>query len=458
MSDPKAAKRSKKEPPRPELVSRVLKDGTIIKSLFDETLAPRCRFVVKEPGREPYETQEYVINGVTMFPPERLSRVFENGIVKMSSGLEDYQSTESLLAELKTFLHRYIDLQEFDISLLAHWAMMSFCFDVFRNFPYLCFRGEPNSGKSRSLETMASICYRSVDTGTLSTKSALFRLNDQFRSTMVCDEADHAGDLRSDLMKLFNAGYALNGSITISVPKDDDWVPQSYKVGSPKLVGNRMPFPDKATETRMLTIPMVSKAVAAHIPAELPKTFEAESQSLRNKLMKWRLENRHRIRKDEAPLKGLDGRAQQLGLPIYSLSPDSVFKKQFLKYLWMRSKELRQDDPLHVVLEAILRLHASAAKSDSKISLASIRVVVRDLAREREIPESEFTSRRLAELVRALQFRTSKWSAGVMVSIDERVLANQAKRFGLSHPNLNHAVEVTHATHPKGDEEICHKN
>jgi hypothetical protein len=456
LSDTKSLKRSKKETPRPELISRVLRDGTILESLFDEALLPRCRFVVKEPEREPYETQEYVVNGVMMFPPERLSRVFESGIVKMASGLEDYGTTESLLAEIKAFLHRYIDLQEFEISLLAHWAMMTYCFDVFRNFPYLCFRGEPNSGKSRSLETMASICYRSVDTGTLTTKSALFRLNDQFRSTMVCDEADHAGDLRSDLMKLFNAGYALHGSISISVPRDDDWVPQSYKVGSPKCIANRLPFPDKATETRMLTIPMLSKSVAGHIPAELPRTFEAESQTLRNKLMKWRIETRHQIRKDEAPLKGLDGRAQQLGLPIYSLSPDPAFKKQFLKYLWMRSKELRQDDPLHVVLEAILRLHASAAKSDSKISLASIRVVVRDLAREREMPESEFTSRRLAELVRALQFRTSKWSAGVVVSIDERTLANQAKRFGLSAGNSNHAVEVTHATHEKGEQETCH--
>jgi hypothetical protein len=441
----KPSKHKSKEQLRPELVSRVLKDGTIIEALFDESTKPRFRFVIQEPRRAPFEAQEYDVNGITMFPPERLAKVFENGIVKVASALEDYGSTADLLEATKTFLHRYVDLEQFEISLLAHWIVMTYVFDAFRAFPYLCFRGQPNCGKSRALQVIGSVSYRSVDTGTLTTKSALFRYNDMFRSTMILDEADHAGDLRSDFFKLLNAGYLTHGSISLSVSSDDDWAPQSYKVGSPKLLANRLEFPDKATESRVLTIPMLSKALAAHIPTELPGSFEAEAQTLRNKLTKWRFDNRHEIRKEEAQLKGLDGRAQQLGLPIYSISPDPEFKKSFLKYLWSRSKELRQDDPLHVALEAILRLHGSNS-GNGKLSLASIRVVAKDLARDREISESEFSPRRLAQLVRSLQFKTAKWSVGVMVTVDQRTLEQQAKRFGLNIPASNHAVPVTQAT------------
>jgi hypothetical protein len=200
-------------------------------------------------------------------------------------------------------------------------------------------------------------------------------------------------------------------------------------------------FPDKATETRVLVIPMITKPLADHVPSELPFRFEAESQSLRNQLLKWRLDNFHRIQKQEAALKGLDGRAQQLGLPIYSISTDPVFKAEFLRYLKDRSKEIKEDDPLQVTLEAILKVYTP--KAADCIALSRIREEARTLAREREIPDYEFTARRTANLVRSLMFKTAKWGVGVMVFIDEATLAIQVKRFGLSGPKPKQVTVVT---------------
>jgi hypothetical protein len=419
----------------------VLRTGTIIESLFDENRNPQCRFVVAEPNQPPFEADEYSISGITHYPPERTAKFFQTGIVTLASSLEDYGTTTQLFDSIKAFLRSYLDLSEFHIALLAHWAVMTWIFQAFRAFPYLGFRGQPGCGKSRALQVMGSICYRSVDTGNLTTKSALFRYNDQFRSTMLLDESDHLGDLRSDFFKLINAGYQTHGTVSLSVLKGDEWVPESYSVGSPKILCNRLEFPDKATETRVLVIPMISKPLADHVPSELPFRFEAEAQSLRNQLMKWRLDQFHRIHKQDAALKGLDGRAQQLGLPIYSISPDPAFKAEFLRYLKARSKELREDDPLLVTLEAILKVYTP--KSGDGVSLSRIREEARTLAREREIPDYEFTAKRTANLVRSLTFKTAKWGVGVMVFLDETTLEMQAKRFGLPGPKSKQVTVVT---------------
>jgi hypothetical protein len=257
---------------------------------------------------------------------------------------------------------------------------------------------------------------------------------------MILDEADVEGSLRSDYIKLLNSGYVTHGSVSISVGADGDYAPQSFVTGCPKVIASRLSFPDRALETRVLTVMMIAKTLPDHIPVELPFSFEKEAQSLRNRLMKYRLDTFHHIRKEEAALRGLDGRTIQLGLPLYSISPDPAWKAELLRYLKARSKEQREDDPLQVVLEAIVRVHNP--KTGDKVSLARIREESRNLARERELDVDELTSRHTAELVRSLQFKTVKWHVGVMVVIDTATLEMQIKRFGLT-PKQRSGDEVT---------------
>jgi hypothetical protein len=426
----KPGKRTPKAPPRNEIIARVTRNGTLIETLYDETQQPQCRFVISEPNKPPVEAQEYSLNGITVYPPERLAKLFEQATVKLPSALEDYGSVPELFDSIKSFLRAYLDLDEFHISLLATYAAMTHLYDAFRAFPYLRFKGEPATGKSRMIQTVGAICYRAVDLGVSPSRSALFRRADQMRSTLLLDEADFDGDLRSDYIKLLNSGYVTHGTVSISVGTDGDYVPQSFATGCPKIIGNRLAFPDRALETRVLTIPTLAKALPDHIPVELPYRFEGEALSLRNRLMKYRLDTFHHIRKEEASLRGLDGRTIQLGLPLYSLSPDPAWKSEFLRYLKARSKEQREDDPLQVVLEAILKAHSPTFTGD-KVSVARISEEARNLARERELAYADFSPRRTAELVRSLQFRTVRWSAGYMAIVDEETLAMQVQRYGL---------------------------
>jgi hypothetical protein len=178
----KPRKRNSKEPPRNEVINRVLRNGTLLETLFDETQQPQCRFVTVEANKPPVESQEYLINGLSVYPPERLAKLFEQGTVKLPSALEEYGSVPELFDSIKDFLRAYLDLDEFHISLLATYAAMSHVYDAFRAFPYLRFKGEPATGKTRCLQVLGAICYRAVDLGVSPSRSALFRRADQMRS------------------------------------------------------------------------------------------------------------------------------------------------------------------------------------------------------------------------------------------------------------------------------------
>jgi hypothetical protein len=78
----------------------------LIETLFEVTRQQRCVFAVKPRGQEPQETDNCEVYGVTMFPPERLSKFFASGSVKMASTLEENGGASQLLDELKAFIHR----------------------------------------------------------------------------------------------------------------------------------------------------------------------------------------------------------------------------------------------------------------------------------------------------------------------------------------------------------------
>lgn len=60
-----------------------------------------------------------------------------------------------------------------------------------------------------------------------------------------------------------------------------------YEVFCPKIIGGRMEFKDKATESRCLTN-IMKRSNRENIPIWLDKSFYEESQEIRNMLLKFR--------------------------------------------------------------------------------------------------------------------------------------------------------------------------
>ena len=85
--------------------------------------------------------------------------------------------------------------------------MLTWVYDVFAEVPYLRFKGDFGSGKTRALQVIGAITYKPVFASGASTVSPIFHALDLFRGTLVFDEADFRfSDEKAEVTKIFNAG------------------------------------------------------------------------------------------------------------------------------------------------------------------------------------------------------------------------------------------------------------
>ena len=425
------SKASLKQAEREEKYGEVLDDGTIIESIYDKTKRPACSFVIAMPDGSISVEPSYTSNGVTTFPPLRQIKRFERRSVILPSGIEDYGSSEELLHLIKLHLAKFIDHEPYVISLMAHYAMMTHVWDAFSAVPYLRLKGQPGTGKSRCLKVMKDLCYRTVDLGAGMSKAALYRSIDNVGGTAIIDEAEFGGaDLQAAVFQVLNKGYEKDGIVPLCVSnKNEDWDTRDFRVGGPKILANRHDFGDSALETRCLTIDTVFKKLSEHIQAEFPRNFEEEGNRIRGQLLEWRFDTLRSLDKSETALRHLDGRARQLALPIYAVSPDPEFRREFIERMEARSESLREDDPARIVLKAVSSIATQTNRSSIPMSVIRERALAS--GRLRDISDYIFDHKKVADLVRGLGFKTVKRSEGVVVLIDPKHLALQCEQFHL---------------------------
>lgn len=175
--------------------------------------------------------------------------------------------------------------------MLATWV-----YDCFAAFPYLRFLGEYGTGKTRMLQVVAALCYRSLALSGNITGAALFCSIDLIRGTLAIDEADfkHSAEW-SDIIKVLNNGYMTGFPIVRCDSRSGTFTPQSFYVYGPKIISPRHRFDDPATELRCITFETQERKVDPSIPLQLPPAFYEQAQALRNKLLGWRFDDFQQI-------------------------------------------------------------------------------------------------------------------------------------------------------------------
>lgn len=412
-----------------EVFGGTISNGSVFEAIYNPELTPPLQFAIAAP-HERHTVQEVIEDGNKIkYPPQELINPIEKGSISLASDVSDYGNAHNLLQRIERYVNQYVDLPSYDVSLIAHYAMTTWVWNAFNAFPYLRFKGEPGTGKTRCLEVMKQLCYRATDLGGASSKSAILRFIDKVRGTALIDESDYDADLKSDLIKLLNMGYRKDGTISLSSVRGDDWTPEIFNVGCPKVMANRLEFLDRALETRCLTIYTLTKKLAEHVPVELPDEFFGEGRELRNQLLRWRMDVLRSVGKSEENLKQLEGRVRQLALPLYSISPDTRFKRTFLRRLALRSNDLREQDPSHIVLEAILSLPEDQQKK--AVPVQTIAERASDFARKREVLEDQFKPKLTARLLRSHGFKTRRRGPGFIVFLSPKILKEQCDHFGI---------------------------
>jgi hypothetical protein len=284
-----------------------------------------------------------------------------------------YGTVAELADEIRQFLHRYIDISHSFETIAVSYILLTWIYDVHNELPYLRFIGDPGSGKTRSLLTIGTLCYKPILASGASTISPIFRLLDSIRGTFVLDEGDFRfTDEKAEIIKILNNGNAKGFPVLRSeLINKTEFNPKAFHVYGPKVIATRFNFTDHALETRCLTETMSHRKMRDDIPLNLPDSFTKEAEILRNKLLLYRFLTLSGIEKPQLPNFNnykLEPRMKQLLAPLLSVTTSNEEKTTILSFAEQYQHDLfieRSQDVEAQVVEILVELIESNPHSIS---------------------------------------------------------------------------------------------
>jgi hypothetical protein len=433
--------KSKKQPGHIPTVSRVLDDGKLVELVHDAKERRTALAVSSSDAADgdiSYVPSFALPTGETLVPVKPGNNLIRHNAVLLPERAEEFGTVEALLTDIGAYIDRYVDLSEAFRDIAVAYVLFSWVYDAFNELPYLRFRGDFGSGKTRALQVIGGICYKPFFASGASTVSPIFHTLDLFRGTLLFDETDFRfSDERSEIIKIFNNGNVRGMPVlrTMVTPQNE-FDPRAFSVFGPKLVSMRHRFDDDALESRFLTEEMGCRKLRSDIPINLPKKQESEAAQLRNRLLMYRLRHFHRVHIDDTLVDAqLSARTNQILTPLFSLVEDRALRAKIraaASALDARVKAERADIPEALVLEVIQGLVAQ----DETKEIVPVQVVT-SLMRERYASEFErpISHRYIGSLVRTrLHLPTYKRNGIYVIPLTESILeqiGELCQRFGI---------------------------
>jgi hypothetical protein len=422
-----------KEPHAIPTVAKVCSD-TLIELVYDPSKRQTALAVSRFGGLWNLEREVKIETGEILKPYPASNNLIASRCVLLPSIPDEYRFKDELIADVKAFLHRYVDLSPVFEDIAAYYILLSWVHDAFGELPYLRLRGEFGTGKTRALLVMGSLCYRGFFASGASTVSPIFHTLDAFGGTLILDEADLPfSDARAELVKILNNGTVQGMPVLRTmINRHREFNPYAFKVFGPKIIATREAFQDQALESRFLTEETGTRPLRPDIPIHLPKAMHGEALTLRNRLLHYRLCEFYNIKTDtDALIEGADPRLNQMALSLLSLIDDADTKvaiRDFLLHGQARARSLRQELPEARVLDAVLA--AFAANDGAGCSVGEV------AERFNDVYQAEYgamTARSIGSIIRSrLQLQTRKSNGVFIVPVTERPKLDElAFKYGL---------------------------
>jgi len=287
-------------------------------------------------------------------------------VVHFASTATPYDSQARLFSEIQAFIHRYLELPADFEEIASLYVLLTWVYEFAPSIPYLRVIGDWGTGKTRFLQVAGAICFRPIFASGATTPAPIFRILEQFRGTLVLDEADFRDSSSwMELVKLLNNGYRPGMPVLRADKENGKWYPRSYQVFGPKLIATRYPFKDEALESRCLTAEMMP-LTRDEIPRILPPTFYTEVHDLRAKLLTFRLANLTQLKGktfgNELLEPNLQPRLQEILIPLKAmLNGDQSMAEALAGFVHRLQERLftrRRESYDGKVLAAVVELHA----------------------------------------------------------------------------------------------------
>jgi hypothetical protein len=357
-------------------VSRVCADQTLIELVYDAAKRTTGLAVSRFGGLWNIEQEVRIETGETLVPYSPKNNLIANECVLLPSGPSEFFTKEELIADIRTFLRRYVDLSPLFEKIAAYYVLLTWVYDAFGEVPYLRLRGEYGTGKTRGLMAIGSLCYKPFSASGASTTSPIFHTLDAFGGTLLFDEADLPySDARADIVKILNNGTVQGMPVLRTVVnRHKEFNPHAFKVFGPKIVAMRGSFDDRALESRFFTEETGRRPLRADIPIHLPREMKAEALALRNRLLHFRFCNLFKIKPDPTALMvGVEPRLNQTASSLLSLVDDPELRAEIQQAFvadYANTVSERRDTPEVRILQIA---HAALANaSGANVSVGAI--------------------------------------------------------------------------------------
>jgi len=288
---------------------------------------------------------------------------------------EEFGTDEDLVANIRSYLHKYVDISPSFELLAAHYILVTWVYDAFPELPYLRVRGDFGSGKTRFLKVVGSICYRPLFASGASTVSPIFHMLDSLKGTLIVDEADFRfSDATSEMIKILNNGNVRGFPVLrCQVTSNNSYEPRAFNIFGPKIVATRGHYEDRALESRFLTEDTGLQKLREDIPVSLPNTYASEAQVLRNKLLMYRFRNYTTITNSGIPRDLLlEPRINQMFAPLLHVAKDESIQYQLLELAREFNEELKAERGMDTEARVLLITRSLQKQSNDPLSIKRI--------------------------------------------------------------------------------------
>jgi hypothetical protein len=412
---------------------KLFDNGVIIDQVLQ---GGKVRFAVltQEDGEVTYLDQIPDEEGEVLYVPveNELCLKGDPPAVRLPSKAEEYKSLADLLAEIRTFIKYYLEVDELNLKLGSYYILLSWVYDKFHNLPYLRALGDTGTGKSRFLDTIGSLTYKPCFVAGAVTPAVIYRVIELYGGSLIIDEADfRSSDIHDEIVKILNCGFQRSSPVIRSQPTaDGSWEPAPFSVFCPKILATRRKFKDDALENRMFTVVM-RECVRSDIPYTLDDNFYEWARSIQNKLLMFRLRNLAKVKALTDMELNVDARLKQITIPMLSIMEEEDFKQDLMDIIETYQSEIFVDRSTRweaEIIAAILKLHDQ--KSTQQFTMKEIAEVVNE---ERET-DDKLSARKVGSVVRrSLYLKVSKLRNvyGIVWENNEKTILELAKRYDI---------------------------
>jgi hypothetical protein len=181
-----------------------------------------------------------------------------------------FGSYEELYDAIMNYIKLRIKLDnEEEYYILTSFVVYSWFWDLLDVATYLEFLGDYGSGKTRALETLSNLCYRSLMSASISL-AGIPRAIQNYHTILFIDEFIGSEEEKRELVKILNAGYR-RGSVYVRVAPDKSKI-EEFDVFGPKVVATSEDI-EKSLQTRLIVIRLTKKKVVPVLEDLLTRIF-----------------------------------------------------------------------------------------------------------------------------------------------------------------------------------------